>query len=160
MIEALCEGFTDTEIAGRAEQEIGVELTRQSVSFYRQQNQAIIDEAEAQAVRELQATGWGRRSHRARKLASKLGKLEEALETYGPGQWGQMSKDMLAFLQELRKELGQEHPLLVKVEGEIEHRFADGLTLDELIRLARLHDRTRTEGGLPEEGAAGGGGGD
>ena len=147
----LCEGLRNVELNERLQATFGLTLSRPVLDEYRAKYRGLVDAAEAEALEDAKRQGYGARSHRVRRLGLHLAKMDAVLEKEAIVRWGQLPKDYLAFLADLRKELGQDAPQKVDISGNltVKRELAHLSDAD----LARLLLTTRGDSEAGPEGA-------
>lgn len=115
----LCEGHSGSRVIALVKEHFDIDLTAQTVSYYRHRYGSAIDEAEAEALEAAKREGWGRRTRRVQMLCAWLERLENELQVHAPGPLVKagLPEDARRTLQELRKELGQERAQAIEHSG-------------------------------------------
>jgi hypothetical protein len=133
----LCEGCVTAVVIERLQTQFGKALSRQAVDHYRAKWSSEIDAAEAEAFEVAKRSGWGRKTKRVGSLCCVLDKCEAAMEgsNAGPLIRAGVFKELRETLAELRKELGQEQPTKVAIDGDFTHNVRlDPEGLEDALR--------------------------
>ncbi len=146
----LCAGYADEEIVEKLKLEYGIDITRQSVAYYRDKYGEDIAAAEELAYQRALKLPWCRKSHRLRAMGANAEKMHQIMQQVGPKRWpGWLAKEFRDTLDAIRDEIGdvtpEKHELTGKDGGPIEEKQI-GVSGDVIKRsLENLLDRTEGE---------------
>lgn len=118
VLQLICEGYKDQEIADKLKKQHGVEITREGIRYYRQEKFAdLIDELHNEALKERVRQGYANRLRRLDRLERLARKLEKAADEGTPKDALALSPEIRAVLRDMRDELGD---LKVSLEMQVD----------------------------------------